>query len=195
MPYTLIVVCSNCQTQLSDTRRGNATHVAAKQSDGLDPVRHMQTTLRVCLCDSGLVGAALAAPYCCKHSMATLMRPGPRPVRTPQFLQGLPSNSIHQQLNLQESATVHDRARLLLSAVCCQNGLVILENPAASITWLDPFMWQWIFCIAPFVTHASTCKFGSSLSKIWCSVFNEANVFSLLYFVIMVSIRTRLFWV
>ena len=31
----------------------------------------------------GLIGAALAAPYCSKHSKATLKSPGPAPVRTP----------------------------------------------------------------------------------------------------------------
>ena len=82
----------------------------------------------LCSCESGLVGAALAAPYCCNHSMATLRRPGPKPVRTPQHLDSLPGNSVQQQLAVQESATIHDRARLLLSAVSRSNGLIILEN-------------------------------------------------------------------
>ena len=56
------------------------------------------------LCESGLVGAAVAAPYCCKHSMATLRRPGPLPVRTPKFLDGLPSNSLTQQLAVRTAA-------------------------------------------------------------------------------------------
>ena len=46
------------------------------------------------LAESGLIGAAVAAPYCCKHSRATLRRPGPRPVRTPEFMDGLPTNTI-----------------------------------------------------------------------------------------------------
>ena len=45
------------------------------------------------LAASGLVGAALAAPYCSKHSMATLRPNGPKPVRTPAALDGLPTNS------------------------------------------------------------------------------------------------------
>ena len=48
----------------------------------------------LCLCEGGLAGAALAAPYCCKHSRAMLLRPGPKPVRTPQHLDGLPNNSV-----------------------------------------------------------------------------------------------------
>ena len=88
------------------------------------------------LCESVLVGAALA-PYCSKHSRATLRRPGSKPVRTPKHLDGLPDNTIQQQLAVQESALVHDRARHLLSAVARSNGLIVLENPSSSVTWLD----------------------------------------------------------
>ena len=98
----------------------------------------------LCLCETecGLVGAALAAPYCCRHSRATLRRPGPKPVRTPLHLDGLPDNTVHQQLAVQESAIVHDRVRHLLSAVDRTNGFIILENPSSSMTWLDDLMWR-----------------------------------------------------
>ena len=46
-----------------------------------------------------------------------------------------PTN-VQQQLAVQESAIVHDRARHLLSA----DGLIILENPSSSMTWLDDLM-------------------------------------------------------
>ena len=144
--------------------------------DILDDEKFYQT---LCLAESGLVGAALAAPYCSKHSRATLLQPGPKPVRTPDFLEGLPSNSVTQQLAVQESATVHDRARLLLSAVHRSNGLVLLENPATSMTWLDECMWRWLLEIAPFAAHASACQFGSSWAKTWCFVSNKAHVHQL----------------
>jgi len=56
------------------------------------------------LASSGRIGAALA-PYCCKHSRATLRPNGPVPVRTPEFLDGLPSNTTQQQIAVQESST------------------------------------------------------------------------------------------
>ena len=59
------------------------------------------------LAASGLIGAALAAPYCSKHSMATLRPNGPKPVRTAAALDGLPTNTALQDLQVQESATVH----------------------------------------------------------------------------------------
>ena len=130
----------------------------------------------LCLCESGLVGAALAAPYCCKHSRATLRRPGPKPVRTPEYLDGLPGNSVLQQIAVQESAAVHDRARLLLSAVARSNGLVILENPATSMTWLDDLMWTWVHTIAPYAAQASACQFGANWAKTWCFVSNKPQI-------------------
>ena len=132
----------------------------------------------LCLGESGLVGAALAAPYCCKHSRATLRRPGPRPVRTPEYLDGLPDNTVQQQLAVQESATVHDRARHLLSAVARSNGLIILENPSSSMTWLDDCMQRWVHATAPFAAHASACKFGTNWAKTWCFVSNKPDIFA-----------------
>lgn len=71
---------------------------------------------------SGLIGAALAAPYCSKHSRTTLRPPGPAPVRTPEHIDGLPSNSPLQQLAVEESAAIHDRSRILLSEVDKKGG-------------------------------------------------------------------------
>eukprot|EP00435_Cladocopium_sp_Y103_P069793 s1010_g34.t1 len=133
----------------------------------------------LCLCESGLVGAALAAPYSCKHSRATLRRPGPMPVRTPEFLDGVPGNSVDQQLAVQEPAIVHDRARLLLSAVSRNNGLLILENPATSMTWLDDLMWTWVHSMAPYAAHAAACRFGADWAKTWCFVSNKADILAL----------------
>ena len=63
------------------------------------------------LASSGLIGAGLAAPYCCHHSRAKLKKPGPKPLRTPTFLDGVPDNSWEDQLAVQESSLIHDRAR------------------------------------------------------------------------------------
>ena len=89
------------------------------------------------LASSGRIGATLAAPYCCKHSRATLRSHGPAPVRIPEFLDGLPSNTIQQQLAVQESSTIHDRSRTLLSAVDRHAGLVILENTSTYFNVYD----------------------------------------------------------
>lgn len=130
------------------------------------------------LAASGLIGAALAAPYCSKHSKATLKSPGPAPVRTPDFIDGLPSNSPQQQLAVEESAAIHDRSRALLSEVDQHGGLVILENPATSMTFDDPLMVKWIQAVAPFAAQASACHFGKDWAKTWMFVANRADIFA-----------------
>ena len=128
------------------------------------------------LASSGRIGSALAAPYCCKHSRATLRPHGPAPVRTPEFLDGLPSNTIQQQLALQESSTIHDRSRSLLSAVDRHAGLVIMENPSTSMTWDDSLMYDWVHAIAPFAAQACACQFDKDWAKAWMFVANRPTI-------------------
>ena len=130
------------------------------------------------LCSSRKIGAALAAPYCSKHSRATLRRPGPAPVRTPEFIDGIPGNTWEQQLAVQESATIHHGSRLLLSAVDTHCGLILLEKPSSSMTWDDPLMYEWVHIVAPYVAQASACKFGKDWAKTWMFVSNRPDVFA-----------------
>ena len=128
------------------------------------------------LAESGLIGAGVAAPFCCKHSRATLRRPGPRPVRTPEFLDGVPSNSVARQLSVQESSLIHGRSRFILSAINRGGGLIILENPGSSMTWLDDHMVAWVHSEAPYAAHAHACQFDVDRAKVWCFVSNRSEI-------------------
>ena len=116
------------------------------------------------------------APFCCKHSRATHRRPGPPPVRTPESLDGVPSNSIAQQLSVQESSLIHDRSRFILPAINRGGGLSILENPGSSMTWLDDQMVSWVHSEAPFAAHARACQFDVDCAKVWCFVPNRPEI-------------------
>ena len=83
-----------------------------------------------------------------------------------------------QQLAVQESATIHHRSRLLLSAVDTHGGLILLENPSTSMTWDDPLMYEWVRVIAPYGAQASACKFGKDWAKTWMFVSNRPDVFA-----------------
>ena len=119
--------------------------------------------------ESELVGAGVAAPFCCKHSRATLRRPGPRPVRPPELLDGVRPNSTAQPLRVQESSLMQD----ILSAINRGGGLIILENTGSSMTWLDDQMVSWVHAEAPFAAHAHACQFGAGWAKVWCFVSNR----------------------
>ncbi|CAE7947844.1 unnamed protein product [Symbiodinium sp. KB8] len=102
------------------------------------------------IADSGLVGAALAAPVCSKHSILRLRPGGPKPLRDFEHPTGRPDLNWDDSTQLQESALLHDRTRHLLSRVSASGGLIILENPASSLTFHDPLMMSWIESEAPF---------------------------------------------
>ena len=128
------------------------------------------------LAASGMIGAALAAPYCSKHSMATLRPNGPKPVRTPDALEGLPTNNALQDLQVQESATIHDRARHILTLVAAKGGIVVIENPLTSMTWLDDLMSAWVRATSPYLAAASACRFGENWQKSWLFCSNRSDI-------------------
>ncbi|CAE7588581.1 unnamed protein product, partial [Symbiodinium necroappetens] len=131
------------------------------------------------IADSGLVGAALAAPVCSKHSILRLRPGGPKPLRDFEHPTGRPDLNWDDSTQLQESALLHDRTRLLLSRVSAAGGLIILENPASSLTFHDPLMMSWIESEAPFCAQAASCMVGASFSKSWMFVSNQPCILDL----------------
>ena len=99
--------------------------------------------------------------------MATLRPNGPKPVRTPDALDGLPTNTALQDLDVQESAAVHDRARHIVTLVATKGGIVVVENTLTSMTWLDSLMSAWVRAIAPYLAAAAACRFGVDWRKSW----------------------------
>ena len=86
------------------------------------------------LAESGLVGAGVAAPFCCKHQppLGILVRDQSGPLSF--WKESHQTPSIAQQLSVQESSLIHDRSRFILSAINRGGGLIILENPGPSMT-------------------------------------------------------------
>ena len=128
------------------------------------------------LAASGLIGAGLAAPYCKDHSAAKLIQPGPPPIRRPGMLEGLPGNTFEQRLAVQTSAIMHDRCRRLLSLIEASGGLIILENPVSSMTFLDELMLAWLHAVAPFGAQAFACRFGMNWKKRWLFMSNHPSI-------------------
>ena len=131
------------------------------------------------IADAGLVGAALAAPVCSKHSILRLRPGGPKPLRDFAFPTGRPDLNWDATAQLQESALLHDRSRLLLSRVSASGGLILLENPASSLTFHDPLMMSWIESEAPFCAQIASCMVGASFSKSWMFVSNQPCILDL----------------
>ncbi|CAE7514004.1 unnamed protein product, partial [Symbiodinium necroappetens] len=131
------------------------------------------------IADSGLVGAALAAPVCSKHSILRLRPGGPKPLRDFEHPTGRPDLNWDDSAQLQESALLHDRTRILLSRVSASGGLIIFENPASSLTFHDPLMMSWIESEAPLCAQVASCMVGASFSKSWMFVSNQPGILDL----------------
>jgi hypothetical protein len=95
------------------------------------------------------------------------------------IINGLPDNTPQQQLAVEESAAIHDRSRVLLSAVDQHSGLVILQNPATSMTWDDPLMYHWVQAVAPYAAQACACMFDRDWLKAWMFVSNRPDIFAM----------------
>ena len=127
------------------------------------------------IADSGLVGAALAAPVCSKHSILRLRPGGPKPLRDFEHPTGRPDLNWDDSAQLQESALLHDRTRLLLSRVSASGGLIVLENPASSLIFHDPLMMSWIESEAPFCAQVASCMAVYGWCR-WCILHKILDV-------------------
>ena len=131
------------------------------------------------LADSTLIGAVLAAPRCGEYSMLKLRCPGPQPLRTPQQLRGVEGLSPADQLRLQDSAVLHDRAHLILLRVITHHGLAIFENPTSSMAWQEPQQQELLHRHMPYVAHVSACNVGLDVSKSWAFAASHPSILRL----------------
>ena len=116
---------------------------------------------------------------CASFSRARLRPGGPLPVRTARHPTGIPAPTLAQSSELSVSSSLHSRARHVLSLVGAHGGLILLENPASSLLWLDPSVRAWLLVHAPFCTHIAACQFGMPLPKAWAFWCNHDVLSSL----------------
>ena len=84
------------------------------------------------LCGSGVVGYSGASPSCTEYSLLKLKPGGPRAIRTPEMLDGLPDLSPQEQQRLQDSATMLDRSIQAVSCTFTAGGHGHLEQPSGA---------------------------------------------------------------
>ena len=99
--------------------------------------------LRLCSC--GVVAYAAASPSCSEFSMAKFRPGGPRPLRSPQFLEGFPE----------------------LSVVHGAGGHGHLEQPASAMSWETPEVQSWLRQGSCSLVHLAACGFGKNWHKSW----------------------------
>lgn len=89
------------------------------------------------------------------------------------------ANSLAQDIALQDSSEVHDRSRAILELVSLRGGVITLENPWRSVTWLDSLMKAWVQSIAPYLSLVAACHFQENWSTHWIFVSNHLCIHSI----------------
>ena len=127
---------------------------------------------------SGLLGAIWSAPPCKLYSQLRRDDGGPPPLRTKEYLDGLPSLTPQQLLQVQESKEFHRRSSILCIAVFQQGRFAAKEQPINSLAWCE-FHQQFLSqCSCHFVATPA-CKWGLDRYKTWAIAATPDRIQSL----------------
>ena len=91
----------------------------------------------------------------------------PSSLRSKDYLDGLPSLTPQQLLQVQESKEIHRRSSILCIAVFQQGGFAGKEQPINSLAWCETFHQQFLSqCSCHFVATPA-CQWGLDWYKTW----------------------------
>ena len=122
---------------------------------------------------SGIVSLITLAPPCKEYSRLKLRPGGPKALRTPTCIHGVPGLSLEEASRVAQSREIHRRSRELFKAVATQGGVAVFEQPPSSMAWLEPENFQ---CLKAFHGHLAwvdACQHGMSFAKSWCFASNN----------------------
>ena len=106
--------------------------------------------LRLCAC--GIIAYAAAAPACKEYSRLKLRSGGPKALRTPTHLQGVPGLSSAELQKVQESSTILERCVTCLRVTFQAGGHSHLEQPASAMSW-EGTLRPTVFARMPVLLH------------------------------------------
>lgn len=119
------------------------------------------------ICTSGIVSYAAASPNCGEYSRLRLRSGGPRALRTPEHLDGIPGLSATELEKVQTSHTIMARCVLCLELVYSAGGHCHLEQPTNSMAWLEPIVQRFIRFAAIYLVNFPACWYNRNWSKSW----------------------------
>ena len=120
------------------------------------------------ICSSGQVGYGSASPACCHYSRLKLRPgPGPKALRTPDALQGVPGLDSHDLQKVQESYLMLSRCITCLTLIFQAGGHVHLEQPPSAMSWLEDCVQQFLKLISAWCIVIAACAYGKDWYKTW----------------------------
>ena len=135
------------------------------QDDLLDDVRFEQLLK---LCASGIVAYGCASPCCSQYSRLKLRQDhGPRALRTPEHLSGVPGLTAADLEKVQTSATMLFRCVICLQLIFLSGGHVHLEQPTNAMSWSEEFVQNFLKLISAHCISIAACAFGANWNKSW----------------------------
>ena len=107
------------------------------------------------ICSSGQVAYGAASPSCAHYSRLKLHRPGPKALRTPEALGGVPGLNSSELLQVQESYMMLFRAVTCLTLIFQSGGHAHLEQPPTAMSWLEDCVKTFLLLISAWCTLIS----------------------------------------
>ena len=147
----------------------NKSAAAVKQ---LDLTLHEHQSMLFTWLKSPLVVGVFLAPPCGTCSIARsiklrdpLGRPmhGPRPLRSPEFPEGLQHLSQLERLRVSSANKLYELVAKVVKFACDRSLLVVVENPRSSLFWLTKF-WQSVSHLMHYTAHQA-CAYGGMRAK------------------------------
>ena len=131
------------------------------------------------ICTSGQVAYGAASPSCAHYSRLKLHRPGPKALRTPEALNGVPGLTSTELLQVQESYMMLFRTVTCLTLIFQAGGHAHLEQPPTAMSWLEECVKSFLILISAWCTVISACEYGKDWYKQWMFASSWQQISSL----------------
>ena len=132
------------------------------------------------LCSSGAVRYGAASPACAHYSRLKLLPgPGPKALRTPNALSGVPGLNSSDVLKLQESFMMLFRCITCLTLIFQAGGHVHLEQPPSAMSWLEDCVTQFLKLTSAWCVVIAACEYGADWYKSWMFASSMQSISSL----------------
>ena len=116
---------------------------------------------------------------CKEFSRLKLRKPGPKALRTPEYMDGVPGNSPAEQAKVDASTEIHKRSRQVLRTARQSGSHTGFEQPPSSMAWLQHDNITLLQELCAHCAHVSACQHGLDIYKSWAFCASFPSVASL----------------
>ena len=163
-------ICSGSTRPLSSAilaQHGNVLSFDILLDQRMDLLNDQSYEKLLRICSSGQISYGAASPSCAHYSRLKLHRPGPKALRTPAHLEGVPGLSSSELLQVQDSYMMLLRAVTCLTLIYQAGGHVHLEQPPTAMSWLEACVQSFLRLISAWCIVISACEYGKDWYKQW----------------------------